>query len=89
MRWRYARCGRAVVGYCHGRNNVAIQQGGAPVIAYRDATSVTSTTRAQTSIANFPTPRQGQKEGPLATYATMDVLPPGPTPTTVQEIAST
>ena len=38
MRWRYARCGRAVVGYCHRRNNVAIQQGGAPVIAYRDAT---------------------------------------------------
>ena len=40
MGLHYARCGRAVVGYCHRRNNVAIQQDGAPEIAYRDATSV-------------------------------------------------
>lgn len=51
MRRRYARCGGTVVGYCHRRNNVAIQQGGALVIAYRDAPT---TTHAQTSIVNFP-----------------------------------
>ena len=38
MRWRNAGCGCTIVGYGHRRNNVAFQQGGAPVIGYRDAT---------------------------------------------------
>ena len=37
MRRRNTGCGCAVVSYVHRRNNITIQHGVTPVIAYRDA----------------------------------------------------
>ena len=81
MRRRYTGCGCTVVSHGHRRNNIAFQQTVAPVIAYRDAAEIIPT---QPSAPKIPTLRYAGAK----TYATMDVLPPGPTPMTVQATAS-
>lgn len=43
MRRRNTGCGCTVVSYGHGRNNIAIQHGVTPVIAYRDAAEIIPT----------------------------------------------
>jgi hypothetical protein len=40
MRGRDTGCRRTVISYVHRRKNVAIQQAGAPEIAYRDAAAI-------------------------------------------------
>jgi hypothetical protein len=73
-----SRC--TVVSYGHRWNNITIQLGNAPEIAYRDAAAYPH----KASAPYMPKQRHVEDK----TYATMAVLPPGPTPTTVQDSAS-
>jgi hypothetical protein len=59
MRGRNTGCRRTVVSYGHRRNYVAIQQAGAPEIAYRDAAAIDNT-HVNPSI---PTPRYPEDDG--------------------------
>jgi hypothetical protein len=84
MRRRNTGCGCTVVRYGHRWNNIAIQHGVTPEIAYRDAAG----NNTHENLEHLKPQSYDMWGVGVETYATMDVLPPGPTPMTVQAIAS-